>query len=69
MDKRKQIEIILRIIIIFLVSFLLLSLLNGAVTIHMAIGGLTFTYIILHYWEKRYLKQKQLKQQKTAKVK
>ena len=66
---RQQVELILQIIIVFLLAFLLLSWLTGGVTLYSAVNGLVITYIILHYWERQYLKKKQQKKHKIIKVK
>jgi hypothetical protein len=58
MDSREKIEVVLKIFIIFLGILLVLSVLNGAVTAYMTIGALSFTYIFIHYWEKRFLAKK-----------
>jgi hypothetical protein len=57
MSKKQQIEVILQIIIIFLSALLFLSILMGNVSIEIITESLVITYIILQYWEKRYLKK------------
>ncbi|MFA5986495.1 MAG: hypothetical protein WC819_04090 [Parcubacteria group bacterium] len=55
---KQEIEAMLKIISVFLGTFLLFSILNGSVTIFMTMGALSVTYLFVHYWEKRYAKKK-----------
>ena len=56
MTRKQQIEIILKIVIIFLVILFILTIINGEVTVFLNIGALAMTYIILHYWQKKIKK-------------
>ena len=56
---RQQIDISLKIIIVFLSTLLVLSIFNGAVTLFMVAGALGVTYIFVHYWERHFLRLQQ----------
>lgn len=58
----QKIEVVCRIVIVFLVILLIFTILNGVVNMYMTIGALSGTYIFIHYWQKSYKKrQKNLK--------
>jgi hypothetical protein len=65
MDIRKKIYAVLKIVIIFLSSLLFLVILNGKISLFMIVGALSITYIILHYWEKRFLAIKKINKTKV----
>jgi len=53
MDNKQGVEVILKIVIVFLSVLLMLSVFNGGVTLFMIVGALGATYIFVHYWRKR----------------
>jgi len=61
MKIREKIEIILKIIIIFLSALFVLSVSNGEVTLFMILGALGVTYIFVYYWQKRFIALQQKK--------
>lgn len=63
MDHREKIEIILKIVIVFLSALLVLSIFNNGVTPFMVVGALGVTYIFIHYWQKRIITLQQKKMQ------
>ncbi len=63
MGNKQIIEIVLKIIIIFLSALLILSIFNGAVTLFMMVGALGVTYIFIYYWQRRVISLKQEKVQ------
>lgn len=58
MSVREVIDVVAKIISVFLGTLLLFSILNGDITIFMVIGALSVTYLFIHYWEKRFLAHK-----------
>ncbi len=61
MSLKQKIEIILKIVIVFLSVLLLLSLLNGGVTLYMIAGALGATYIFIYYWRRKIIILRQKK--------
>jgi len=61
MKSQEKIEIILKIIIVFLSALFILSVFNDGVTLLMTIGALGVTYIFVHYWQKRFVIAQQKK--------
>jgi hypothetical protein len=59
MTLKEKIEVILIMVIIFLSALFIFTVINGGLSIFITIGALSLTYIIIHYWEKRFLKKKQ----------
>ncbi|HIP50312.1 MAG TPA: hypothetical protein EYG99_02575 [Candidatus Pacebacteria bacterium] len=61
MDNKQKVEIILKIVIVFLGALLVLSVFNGGVTLFMIVGALGVTYIFVYYWRRKIIALQQRK--------
>ena len=63
MSFKQKVEIILKIVIVFLSALLVLSILNGTITLYMIAGALGATYIFVYYWKRKIITLQQKKVQ------